>query len=73
MCGHLLTPSLIFSVDGGWRAWSKWETCHQQGQDETCSCRNRNCDAPKPARNGADCIGSKTEVSYIVFKYNIPI
>lgn len=56
-------PKASDPVDGGWSHWSPWSTCKQEGSTDSCLCRHRVCDSPKPARGGSDCFGSSTEVT----------
>lgn len=56
-------PKTTDPVDGGWSRWSSWTTCKQEGSTDPCLCRHRTCDSPTPSRDGADCIGSNTEVT----------
>ncbi|MCL4127594.1 UNVERIFIED_CONTAM: hypothetical protein GTU68_036498, partial [Idotea baltica] len=56
-------PSNSEPVDGGWGPWSKWASCRQSGSPDDCLCRQRECNAPEPARGGIGCSGSNTEVS----------
>ncbi|XP_037302545.1 semaphorin-5A isoform X2 [Manduca sexta] len=60
------------AVDGGWSAWSDWESCMQDGtshsiygddKPDMCKCRTRRCDNPKPANGGQACKGSSISVT----------
>ncbi|KAF2353568.1 Thrombospondin type-1 (TSP1) repeat [Trinorchestia longiramus] len=55
-------PTNTEPIDGGWSAWSPWETCRQTESPDSCQCRHRTCDAPLPARGGAPCSGHRSEV-----------
>lgn len=56
-------PRASDPVDGRWGQWSSWASCVQSGTGDSCQCRHRACDSPKPARGGASCTGPHTEVT----------
>ena len=43
----------MFSVNGGWGAWTSWATCERNCQKT----RVRSCDNPAPANGGQNCAG----------------
>lgn len=61
----------MFSVDGGWSAWSNWSPCqHATGisgaeSSDQCQCSVRSCDNPAPARGGKPCLGLTVRVSFL--------
>ena len=54
--GHCSYWWFAFAVDGMWGTWTAWTTC-----SATCGYgtreRKRLCNNPKPAYNGASCVG----------------
>ncbi|CAH2095397.1 unnamed protein product [Euphydryas editha] len=65
-------PSVNTPVDGGWSSWSEWEPCVQDGasrgayaddRPDTCACRTRRCDNPRPAAGGQPCRGASIAVT----------
>ncbi|XP_046971911.1 semaphorin-5B [Vanessa cardui] len=64
-------PAVSMPVAGGWSAWSSWEACVQHGAapalydgaPDTCACRTRRCDNPRPAAGGDACRGASIEVT----------
>ncbi|TRY69068.1 hypothetical protein TCAL_11284 [Tigriopus californicus] len=75
----LTCPILTDPVDGAWGPWSSWETCdylpsetndklrltndRRNQQADTCMCKRRDCNQPKPAYGGQKCQGSPLEVT----------
>lgn len=59
LCGYSIdtiavTPVVI--INGGWSSWTSWNTCSKScgsGKQH----RVRQCDNPKPSRNGRTCQG----------------
>ena len=46
----------MFSVNGGWGAWTSWSTCGDNCQ-KTIS---RRCNNPAPVNGGQNCVGDRT-------------
>lgn len=67
-------PILNAPVDGGWSAFSDWFKCAQSGDNpskidekgaitDSCLCRTRKCDNPKPSNDGNGCEGMNIMVT----------
>ncbi|XP_063681876.1 coadhesin-like [Bolinopsis microptera] len=48
-------------VDGGFSAFGEWSECSTYCEDQGQQTRERSCNNPAPANDGADCEGSLTE------------
>ena len=46
----------MFSVNGGWGAWTSWSTCGDNCQKT----RSRRCNNPAPVNGGQNCVGDRT-------------
>ncbi|XP_060723445.1 semaphorin-5B isoform X1 [Tachysurus vachellii] len=59
-------PEQNLTRDGGFSAWSSWQSCtHDDGGESssTCLCHSRVCDHPIPRCGGAECVGPIMEVT----------
>lgn len=57
-------PTNDVTMDGQFGDWSSWSSCPQhETSGDSCLCRLRACDSPKPKLGGKQCIGPTVQVS----------
>lgn len=58
MCMQTLASANCTRVDGGWSAWTPWDTSSCSGSGTQYKFRRRGCDSPFPACGGSVCAGA---------------
>ena len=49
----------MFSVNGGWGAWTSWSKCGENCQRT----RSRSCNNPAPVNGGRNCVGDRRDAT----------